>query len=152
MEPIWGRQDPGGLHVGPMNLAVWDIIQLWFFMFWRFEKYTIQSLSSALPSCYSGYQIMKVSKKYRCFWTHLMQLEVLSLNHSLLPARGRCKWNHPCHATDEKMPLLQKTTGYLSSIKLRNALKCVWTIMGILPNVKCAWILKPDIRIIPKYA
>ena len=21
MGPIWGRQDPGGLHVGPMNLA-----------------------------------------------------------------------------------------------------------------------------------
>ena len=21
--PIWGRQDPGGLHVGPMNLAIW---------------------------------------------------------------------------------------------------------------------------------
>ena len=24
MEPIWGRQDPGGLHVGPMNFAIWD--------------------------------------------------------------------------------------------------------------------------------
>ena len=23
MEPIWGRQDPGGPHVGPMNLAIW---------------------------------------------------------------------------------------------------------------------------------
>ena len=23
MGPIWGRQDPGGPHVGPMNLAVW---------------------------------------------------------------------------------------------------------------------------------
>ena len=22
--PIWGRQDPGGLHVGPMNFAIWD--------------------------------------------------------------------------------------------------------------------------------
>ena len=22
--PIWGRQDPGGSHVGPMNLAIWD--------------------------------------------------------------------------------------------------------------------------------
>ena len=21
--PIWGRQDPGGPHVGPMNLATW---------------------------------------------------------------------------------------------------------------------------------
>ena len=23
MGPIWGRQDPGGPHVGPMNLAIW---------------------------------------------------------------------------------------------------------------------------------
>ena len=25
MGPIWGRQDPGGPHVGPMKLAFWDI-------------------------------------------------------------------------------------------------------------------------------
>ena len=24
MGPIWGRQDPGGPHVGPMNFAKWD--------------------------------------------------------------------------------------------------------------------------------
>ena len=23
MGPIWGRQDPGGPHVGNMNLAIW---------------------------------------------------------------------------------------------------------------------------------
>ena len=23
MGPIWGRQDPGGFHVGPMNFAIW---------------------------------------------------------------------------------------------------------------------------------
>ena len=23
MGPIWGRQDPGGAHVGPMNFAIW---------------------------------------------------------------------------------------------------------------------------------
>ena len=26
MGPIWGRQDPGGPHVGPMDFAIWDII------------------------------------------------------------------------------------------------------------------------------
>ena len=30
MEPIWGRQDPGGPHVGPMNFAIWDILSLWY--------------------------------------------------------------------------------------------------------------------------
>ena len=24
--PIWGRQDPGGPHVGPVNFAVWDVL------------------------------------------------------------------------------------------------------------------------------
>ena len=26
MGPILGRQDPGGPHVGPINLAIWDAI------------------------------------------------------------------------------------------------------------------------------
>ena len=28
MGPIWGRQDPGGSHVGPMNLAIW-VYSMW---------------------------------------------------------------------------------------------------------------------------
>ena len=24
MGPTWGRQDPGGPHVGHVNLAIWD--------------------------------------------------------------------------------------------------------------------------------
>ena len=24
--PNWGRQDPGGPHVGPMNFAIWDCV------------------------------------------------------------------------------------------------------------------------------
>ena len=24
MGPIWGRQDPGGPHVGPLNFAIWE--------------------------------------------------------------------------------------------------------------------------------
>ena len=29
MGPIWGRQDPGGPHVGLMNIASWDVFTLW---------------------------------------------------------------------------------------------------------------------------
>ena len=25
MGPIWGRQDPGGPHVGPMNFVIWEL-------------------------------------------------------------------------------------------------------------------------------
>ena len=28
MGPIWGRQDPGGPHVGPKNLVIWGAITL----------------------------------------------------------------------------------------------------------------------------
>ena len=28
MGPIWGRQDPGGLHVGPMNFVIWGTVPL----------------------------------------------------------------------------------------------------------------------------
>ena len=24
---IWGRQDPGGPHVGPMNFAIWECLK-----------------------------------------------------------------------------------------------------------------------------
>ena len=27
MGPIWGRQDPGGPHVGPMNFAIWVVTE-----------------------------------------------------------------------------------------------------------------------------
>ena len=29
MGPIWGRQDPVGPHVGPLNLAIWVLYQHW---------------------------------------------------------------------------------------------------------------------------
>ena len=29
MGPIWGRQDPVGPYVGPMNIAIWDVVQQW---------------------------------------------------------------------------------------------------------------------------
>ena len=28
MGPIWGRQDPGGPHAGPMTFAIWALIQV----------------------------------------------------------------------------------------------------------------------------
>ena len=27
MGPTWDQQDPGGPHVGPMNLAIWGVLQ-----------------------------------------------------------------------------------------------------------------------------
>ena len=40
MGPIWGRQDPGGPHVGPMNFAIWDVV---------FQATFVQSLARQRP-------------------------------------------------------------------------------------------------------
>ena len=29
MGPIWGRQDSGGPHVGPINFVIWDLLGSW---------------------------------------------------------------------------------------------------------------------------
>ena len=29
MGPTWGRQDPGWPHVGHVNLAIWDVIEVY---------------------------------------------------------------------------------------------------------------------------
>ena len=41
MGPIWGRQDPGGPHVGPMNFAIWNIFATLITCRWFSEKCTI---------------------------------------------------------------------------------------------------------------
>ena len=28
MGPTWGRQDPCGAHVGPMNVAIWEVLKM----------------------------------------------------------------------------------------------------------------------------
>ena len=48
MGPIWGRQDPGGPHVGPMNIAIWD--SLWLY---------INTLRPELTAHYSADNILK---------------------------------------------------------------------------------------------
>ena len=45
MGPIWGRQDPGGPHVGPENFAIWDIIIMIiisYSWYWTMLGYTTQ--------------------------------------------------------------------------------------------------------------
>ena len=32
MVPIWGRQNPGGPHVGPMNFAIWGVFEIYLIM------------------------------------------------------------------------------------------------------------------------
>ena len=38
MGPIWGRQDPGGPHVGPMNFAIWEYLRDHFANYFSVKK------------------------------------------------------------------------------------------------------------------
>ena len=53
MGPIWGRQDPGGPHVGPMNFVIWVVSLLWPIQ-WR------QVLSNVLANIRSGNDLVPV--------------------------------------------------------------------------------------------
>ena len=39
MGPIWGRQDPGGPHVGSMNFAIWDAFPVYHAIFFSVLKH-----------------------------------------------------------------------------------------------------------------
>ena len=51
MGPTWGRQDPGGAHVGPMNIVIWDAIHLFSTEFYaRMDNSMIQIWASMIRS------------------------------------------------------------------------------------------------------
>ena len=56
MGPIWGRQDPGGPHVGPMNFAIWGIL-------WVQGLISAQSFSAAN---YVKYAIFAMKSMGQC--------------------------------------------------------------------------------------
>ena len=69
MGPIWGRQDPGGSHVGPMNFAIWD------FLWVRREKpYDVMTgvvhLILPVHSLHSDINSLKPSDAYMRLWTN----------------------------------------------------------------------------------
>ena len=53
MGPIWGRQDPGGPHVGPMNLAIWEYAyseQFGKLIGFVFEAYRVIFMVAVVPT------------------------------------------------------------------------------------------------------
>ena len=65
MGPIWGRQDPGGPHVGPMNLVIyiWGVYQE-FLMFWS-VWFPHLSMSRFMIYCVLYGFVIKVSRCIR---------------------------------------------------------------------------------------
>ena len=40
-KPIWGRQDPDGSHVGPMNFAIWEHLVMIMLASWQLFCYSV---------------------------------------------------------------------------------------------------------------
>ena len=53
IRPTWGRQDPGGPHVGPMNLAIWELTDIC-----NFLKMTCNSKCSGTRYTYGAIHYM----------------------------------------------------------------------------------------------
>ena len=84
MGPIWGRQDPGGPHVGPMNLAIWAPVSGWLYELWVFVAVVfIIYVDIGVLSRYLGYGLVIIS--HRTMW------DVTSCNYlymTWIPASG----------------------------------------------------------------
>ena len=66
--PTWGQQDPGGPHVGPMNLVIWDCCQSR-----RYQAQTLLMNTILNPSCtynvkytikYHIYEIQRIKMQW----------------------------------------------------------------------------------------
>ena len=52
MGPTWGRQDPGGPHVGPMNLAIWVVIPCHSCLLTRIKVTVTHYISTSLQNVF----------------------------------------------------------------------------------------------------
>ena len=76
MGPIWGWQDPGGPHVGPMNLAIWvtwnSIITCY-----QLNLYSVQFYSTS--NRFIKNSRLNVSKKIICLISNIMTWQYFHL-------------------------------------------------------------------------
>ena len=86
MGPTWGRQDPGGPHVGPMNLAIWDIsFRQQGFGRWVSIIMTLH-LANERHFEFENFHInlivqLMIVGKYWVLYTHIYQLAFLVIAH-----------------------------------------------------------------------
>ena len=78
MGPIWGRQDPGGPHVGPMNFAIWEYFWQACICFMFVDSYVLQYwISSEKSKCF--HQLVTITSKVQIlteilFWMTLLYI------------------------------------------------------------------------------
>ena len=83
MGPIWGRQDPDGPHVGPMNFAIWAI-------HWRNSLQCLPPPSAAYMRRWTGVALVQIMAWHR---TGDKPLPAPVLIHWTLDLGNKHRWN-----------------------------------------------------------
>ena len=73
MGPTWGQQDPGGPHVGPMNLAIW----VWLVISMLYIT------SCDIGQCYDVTQLYPEASRNVSSWVHDYGFGAISVKVSL---------------------------------------------------------------------
>ena len=85
MGPIWGRQDPGEPHVGPMNFAIWETIKydhsVRVASFKPDQSHGCANVSSATLKDMDKMALYKTTVKHNTMWIVRINLGMLCKSH-----------------------------------------------------------------------
>ena len=83
MGPIWGGQDPGGSHIGPMNFAIW----LWYGNAFR-------NTGSMLRKSSGHWLILLTKGQWIGLWCYPVQVAEQMVEWSVVRDAMRVMWRH----------------------------------------------------------
>ena len=70
--PTWGRQDPGGSHIGPLKLAIWERFH---WLFWPNVIYRITYDHGDIVLCFAVIKSWPNQTKLRHYKTRIMSFK-----------------------------------------------------------------------------
>ena len=154
MGPIWGRQDPGGPYVGPMNFAIWDANTKLIYSIlgggkrhnkcaaWKYNNHLVYSFDMVpnllfYHSSYKGADILKnlwCVSKYILIWIYhtgfpckplsLIVIPIISCMEIMYLTHG----DRVTHAYVSKIIIIGSDNG----LSPRRCQAIIWTNAGIL--------------------
>ena len=82
MGPIWGRQDPSGPHVGPMNFATWVHIRL--------IVDNVRLGNYQIVICFNAVYVSTINNKSIPFYKNLLPIEYVALGYRHMSTMAFC--------------------------------------------------------------
>ena len=91
MGPVWDRQDPGGPHGGPMNLAIWDVYLQYC---WSVDNWPPSTVGLLLESIQKKYATLNIAElnltEVSCIVPSAVVVYLKPIPDSLTPGRWWC--------------------------------------------------------------